>query len=343
MSFKLKITAVFAAMMVLAATGAFAKINVTFNQNTGVVTEATVQPLLDSITGKWENPENMTTAFGDATAHAMNAGSFNGYQNYKLFAVGFGVVGSMHADSPSPAAMFDAFGELAGAGDTNFGVGAGSAINVGIAGKVLKPFIGADFLSKMYFNAKFMTLSGSFGDNYSYKATTVGLGANYKLLDNLNLIVLKLRGVSVGSGFYVNKNTHEFRDFNMSINTGAFTWDPTLDFDMTATTYTVPLEVSTSAQVLWLLNLTLGAGADVTFGSSELKMYTNETTLQGTGITDESITIDGSVEGTPTAIAGKVFGGLGIGLGPVKLDVPVTVYLGNGGGFATGLSAIIVF
>jgi hypothetical protein len=117
---------------------------------------------------------------------------------------------------------------------------------------------------------------------------------------------------------------------------------PKLNFDLTVTTYTIPLEVNTSILVLWFLNLDLGVGADIAFGKNDTSIKMNSPVYKD-GQYKGSLLVSAGGDMAPTIFNPKVMTSLGLKLGPVVIDIPVTYYFTNGAGFSAGFTLGVVW
>lgn len=203
--------------------------------------------------------------------------------------------------------------------------------------------------NRIYFNVKYFTYSVDAGD-YSFDATTFGFGLNYQLVDRGGdrFKAFKWTGISVGSGLLYNSNKIDMtltldREYTEAITaTGGPYYiglEPKATFGIDVTSYTIPLDISTSIRLLWIFNLTLGAGVDFMFGQSEvvmnsttgLKVYDSShtelaTSNDGTAGTPGSVVIDAGTDGNPSLAHARLTGGLGICLGPLPIDLSATWY-----------------
>jgi hypothetical protein len=233
-------------------------------------------------------------------------------------------------------------------GDVHAGVALGVAINAGIHAK---------------FIAYGLYLTGIFGrvdigeeqDDYTFESTTIGGRVNYALIQTHGILLgfLKWRGLSIGTGFIYQKAkasmVYEFDSISATGSQGIYnvtmTLDPSARFKFETTTYTVPVDIVTSFQLLWLFNLTAGAGVDFVMGHTDLTL-TSGGSINVTGtsetITPGSITITGETDDvSPDRVRPKIMAGLGLQLGPVKIDMPVIYY--PSAGAAIGLTAAFVW
>lgn len=298
-----------------------------------------------------------------------------GFQNYSLFAVATGFMVGVQAPSTSPTYFKHIGDDIKEKGDIYAGLGVGfSYLNVGINAGMLVP--------GLYVNAKYGAMERGIGD-FSLKFQVMGAGANYKVFDTKSLAgIVKWRGISVGTGVYMQSNGIDFeieadtihndvpfREQLIGNSTGAdsagkaafmdqlgYTASnpdadlglvPKFNMGLNVSTVTIPFDAVTGVSVLWgTFNVTAGAGFDLNFGSSEiiLKGSSAATISSDTTkvkFTPANVVIDGSSDNGPSFARMRLMTGLGLGLGPVKLDIPIVYYVASG--FAFGVTAAVVW
>jgi hypothetical protein len=224
--------------------------------------------------------------------------------------------------------------------------------------------INAGFLlDNLYLGAQFGKLSAENIEQLqglSFNALNIGLTASYQLIEDKRILagLFRWRGLSVGTGAILQTNSTLLtvpvgvleeeieEDFGppFGVVTGTLSLDPTIEIGMSARSLSIPIEVFTGLRVLWLLELTGGAGVDLSFGSSE-------TILRALGETDfevessgESfdtkagdVTVDAGTSGYgPAFFRPRIMMGVGLNLGPVYVELPVTFYIPSG--FHLGLN-----
>ena len=352
-----KLSAMFLILMFFASANLFAAVKVTIvapHVKSGYSGENTINSALDSAAASFEtkletsdlkklgSQDKLSGAFANTTAYSAQSSSFTGYQGYDLFALMYGMSVAIQAPSLSASAAGDVGDDIKKDQDTNFGIGISNAFNLGLNVSLLKDMAGlSDILpNRMYMNIKYFNISQKVSD-FSFDATTFGLGLNYQLVDNgggrWNLI--KWTGVSVGTGFLYNSNkidmNYKLEDYESDLVSGNIKMviTPDTNFGIETSSYTIPFDVSTSARLLWMFNLTLGAGLDFNFGQSEIvaKSEGGVKVLDGsTDITSPTSTgsylIDGGTTAEPTLANLRLTAGLGICFGPVPLDFSLTYY-----------------
>ncbi len=300
---------------------------------------------------KFDNQSDLARGFANANAYSSHAGTIQGYQNYDLFYVSVGLMAGVQA----PSADQDYYkksvieDDLKPDGDVYAGISAGAAISAGIHAR---------------FIAYGLYLSGTFGKvniedegNYSFDSTIIGFGINYALINPHGILFgfLNWRGLSVGTGLIYQKNkasfVYDFDTVSQSFSgggvSGTMSVDPSTKFGFEVTTYTIPVDIVTSFQLLWLLNITAGVGVDFVYGKSDLTLTSggdvNVNISSGSAnIVPGSITVDGSTRDVnPNRVRPKLMAGIGLQLGPIKLDVPVIYY--PDAGAAVGITAAFVW
>jgi hypothetical protein len=324
---------------------------------------------------QYNEQKELAQGFANANAYSTHSATLQGYQNYKLFAVSTGMMIGFQAPSADVGYYSRIGDDIQEKGDVYAGVGLGfSYANVGINAGFLAP--------GLYLNAKFGAFEQEV-DDFSIEFSSMGVGANMRLLDSRSLVgLVTWRGISVGSGFYRQSNKVSmiiepdsivtqvpFREavvnsapasdraaYGAAMDQLGYTaaepdadmvLQPTFEMGIDIATYTIPLEATTAVSLLWgAVNLSAGAGVDLNFGSSEivLKGLAAANTSSDTTkvkFTEAEVTIDGSSDNGPSFVRPRLMGGLGIGLGPVKVDVPVLYYIASG--FAAGITLAVVW
>jgi hypothetical protein len=213
----------------------------------------------------------------------------------------------------------------------------------------------------LYLGVKFGYFNLTSIENLEFKTLNLGLVANYQLVNPRSLAgIIKWRGVTVGSGFVYQSSTIKYGmtlddpDPVTGISAGGYTAslaikNPKAELGFEVSTFTIPLEVATSVRLLWILNLAVGAGVDLAFGSSELTLgASGDIGLEQTAGTDlgainpGSLSVSGGGTESPAFFHPKVTAGLGISLGPVVIDVPFAYYFAEQG-YSVGVTVGIIW
>jgi hypothetical protein len=137
-----------------------------------------------------------------------------------------------------------------------------------------------------------------------------------------------------------------------STELATLTVSPSVAVGIESKTYTIPLEVSTGLRLLWLLDVNFGAGVDLVFGESELTFGADARVdvESGPGADQYIDASPGSVgfgvtnTEAPQFFRPRITGGVGVNLGPIKLDVPLMMYFdADGNTVMAGVNVGIVF
>ena len=299
----------------------------------------------ESDLAKIGNQKKLAEGMGNAAAYAgSNVASFSGYEGYDVFAIMWGLSAGV-VIPPNPDSIDTMIEEEK---DLDAGAGLSSAFNLGIN----LTGLGLDILpNRLYMNIKGATASvkGTISDDedgdkdWSFKMSTFGLGLNYQLVDRGGdrFKVFKWTGLSLGSGFIYTRNKivfdADFDEYYASDLTPSGTTPPTIggkditvepraQFGIDVKTYTIPIEISTSARLLWLFNFTLGGGVDLQFGSSKIIVTSVADVKTIDNAKVGTAHIDGTTKGKPTFLNPKIMTGFGICLGPIPVDVRATYY-----------------
>lgn len=358
------------------------ELNKLFNVTTGATFKETIAAMeteADKMLAPYSNQDKMALGFANANVASAQSATMQGYQGYKIFAVTSGVMIGGQLPTLDTSVIAGLLDEMQKDPDLYIGAAPSMAfLNVGVnAGKlvgIFSPDIG-DKLKNLYFNVKFGVLSYTYAMNNSSIAMNTGnfgFGVNYQILAHSPALLGGLfmwRGINLATGINYQANAISY---GTTFNKIPQTYTTNVDYTVGGTTYTkavkavlsvipeatlginvstfsIPLEATTSAQILWLANINLGLGADLAFGSSSITatgkspLKVDSVTLDGNSIignskvTDGSVSIDAGTTGiAPTLFRPRISAGLGLNLGPVKVDVPVYYYFNYG--FAAGLS-----
>lgn len=129
---------------------------------------------------------------------------------------------------------------------------------------------------------------------------------------------------------------------------GLLTTTPEINAKIESSTFTIPLEVSTAVRVLYLLEVMVGAGVDLSFGSGEVSLSAeSDVDFDIAADFEDDITVTpGRVDvvnkttADPQLIRPRLMTALGLGLGPVRIEFPFIYYFDSEGNtFVTGITA----
>jgi hypothetical protein len=297
-------------------------------------------------------PEKLIGGFATSSVYASQGAAQRGYGQPKLLTFTMGPMVGLQIGA--------SLGDLAGSfenirddlkenGDITFG------LNVqGISGQfnLNTPFLldGLDLgLRFGFFNLPDTLVKGY---TFGFKTFSVGVVGNYQLLKEKTIVpvLVKWRGLSLGTGLIFQNTAINFGvdvpgDFDVDFTGGTLKLDPKLAFNMKTNTFTIPLEAATAVQLFSFLNITLGAGADLAFGGNELSLGINSDidVVDGSGdalpqSAPGSFEVSGGGKAAPAFFNFKIMTGIGFKIGPVILDVPVTLYPGKETGASIGVT-----
>ena len=296
---------------------------------------------------KYKDQKDLTFGFQNSGIYASQVATQNGYQGYDLFAVTVGTMYGVQLPSAQPGEMMSAFDDLKKKGD----IYAGAAWQLW----ALQVGINSDFLlDGLYLGLKFGYTDISY-DKYAFKTVVAGALANYQLIkaEDLGLGMILWRGISVGSGLVYEKNDTSYdlklTKINQDITAtdGQVIIDPSIRLGVNSYAVSIPVEISTAVRILYFLNLSAGLGLDLYAGSSSINIDgLGDTTVTGTpgaSIQEQGkVFVNGGTDGDKPAYGrGRVMLGLGLGAGPVFIDVPLTYYLTSG--FNVGVSLTVLW
>jgi hypothetical protein len=353
------------AVLFFTATAAFSAVNVTvtFSDPTlqGALGGSNGTTIADDVAAelsKYSNMPDLARGFANSNTYASGAATMRGYQGYDLFGISIGTMMSVQAPSGDPT-FYETLQDDLDSGDVYAGMGANPL--VGQIGLNLGFLI--DDLYMAFRFGKFDTTIGDESDDVKvgYDTSLFGVLLNYQIIAQKSILARSMlwRGVSIESGFIYSKNTTSFfkqldtipGSDGVGIYTVDYEIDPSIDFVIDNKSYIIPVELYTSLRLLYIVNLGVGAGFDyVAGGSTKLTLESaGEVTITDDGASNASgfigktgeITIDTETEADADKFRGKVMANLGVSMGPVYVDMPVTVYLDNG--YSVGLSAGLVW
>ncbi len=320
---------------------------------------ATTMPILltqaNNTLAKYGNQPKLAEGFANAGTYASHAANHRGLMGYKFLVISAGTMFGIQAPASSEAGLLNALDDLETEGD----------LYAGAAWQVLSAQVGLNcsfLVDGLYLSVKF----GKFTIDYeelSFDSFNIGILADYQLIKPKSLFgIIKWRGIKVGSGFIMETNT---TDYTLALDTisqdvtdigglvgaaATITLDPSLSLGIETSTYTIPIDIVTGIRLLWIANISVGVGADLNFGSSEIILGANGITnitspgLEGLGASfvPGSIAITGGTAGAgPKFLRPRITASLGLGVGPVKLDVPLTYYIGTEPGLNLGVTLAV--
>lgn len=339
------------------------------------------QIMEDETITKYSKQPDLATAFANAGSAAAQLGTLKSAQDFKLFSVALGT--GMAFSVPE----IDFFSELDSADfiEDEGDVYAGMAVHPFNLSAGLNLGFLVDGLRATVKFGYFSLAEGDMAEGMSFEALSIGAGVSYMLIKPkaIPLGIVRWRGLSVGSGIFYQRNTIDmeitpdesgyrsaaltFADlgyttsnpvldgysYGPSTEIGTITTTPTVTGTIESSTVTIPLAVSTGVRLLYVLDLSVGAGCDIVFGSSEIALKaTQEVDFEVSQAMKSSVTVEqpgsaklsNSTEESPQIFRPHLMVAAGLSMGPVRLEVPFTYYFDSEGNtYVFGLTLGVVW
>jgi len=351
-----------------------------FGTNGALISEVNTQ--INDMLPDGINLDGLLSGFGSSAVFASHAATMRGYGDFKSFSISAGAMVGLQLPKGTGNALFDGIrsgdlfsdpGSLLDGLFENF-TGSSEDLTIGVIPQALDIEIG--FKPSAFFKALPKSLSlglrvGYFGfpsliENLiddvtlSYNTFTIGATANYQLIPTVSLAgLLKWRGINIGAGFIYQKTTlgisvpidlPEYTNGTDNEEVSFEFTNPKASINLDINTYTIPVEVSTAITLL-IVNIPIGFGFDVGFGTSNLSAGVTS----GLNVTPGSAAasyIEQASAGSLSATVGggvdvKVFNwkittGIGITFGDFFIiDIPMTYYFDDG--FNIGVTVAVRF
>ncbi len=304
---------------------------------------------------QYGNMPKLAEGFANAGTYASHAANHRGLMGYKFLVVSAGTMVGIQLPAASEAGLLNALDDLETDGD----------IYAGLAWQAISAQVGLNcsfLVEDLYLSAKVGKFTIDL-EELSFDSFNIGILADYQLIKPKSLLgIIKWRGVKVGSGIILETNTTDYTlalptlsevvtttiattDYDVTINL-----DPSINLGVETSTVTIPVDIVTGIRLLWIANISVGVGADLNFGSSEIILGADGITnldspgLEGLGaiFTPGTVTVTGGTVGDgPQFLKPRLTASLGLGLGPVKLDVPLTYYFGAEPGLNLGVTLAV--
>ena len=309
-----------------------------YNNNFPAPLDAAAQSYLDSAIGRFQHQPKLAKGFANASVFSSHAATNRGYQGYDKVAITVGTMAAAQVPATTTdLSYYKKIGErLQKEGDLYAGV-AWNAWSLSVGFKIP--------LTDLYLTGKFGKLKYTY-DDYKIDGMHAGGMLNYQIIKQKSPPVkfVLWRGLSVGTGFLYqyNNTAFNYKVTPVSLYGGIVSVKPMLGINARTKSYVIPLEISTSIQLLWVLNIHVGGGIDFAWGSSDLRY---SAIGMVTAPVPPFVGLFGAYgrqkgKGSSTYMP-KIFCGPGIGFGPVFVDIPFTYYFM--GGFNVGITLGVVF
>jgi hypothetical protein len=314
----------------------------------------------DTVPEGFINSNDILGGFGNASIFATHGATMRAYGEYKSFSISLGgIVGLQIPENTMDLANGDidkflsndelTFGINPQAFNIHVGFNPSSLIKVMPENLYLGLRIG-------FFGLPNMDIPMNEGLNASlnFNTFTIGVTANYQLIPSVNLGLILWRGLNVGSGliFQTTKLDLSIPLDKMNAPIGdagtltglSLALDPTVLLNVNINTVTIPVEIVTAVKLIFL-NIPLGFGFDIGFGSSDLsfglKSGVNIEGAQSSKLQPDksgSLSVGISNKAPPQFFNLKLITGLGFAFGEkFALDFPFTYYF-TSNGFNIGMT-----
>ena len=293
----------------------------------------------------------LTRGFTNTGIYSVHSATQFGRYDYDSFSVSIGSMASFQVPSIDPTTLSNIIENF----DSNPDVLFGASWQVWSAQVGLNLGVFDESLDRLSVGLKFgySPLRLPFTDRVTFDFTAWNVGAlvNFALVEPTSSFILGWQGLNLASGFIAEGNNIKliiqqdelYSQYRFGSDAGIlqnetvrFEVNPLVSNEIDVLTFTIPIELSTGISLVGgLLNLSIGGGGDINFGSSRL-IVTATTDLSTTlsGVLGEDVEFsDGSVritKGSKEALAPffvpKIMTGLSVGVGPVYLSMPVSFY-----------------
>ena len=329
--------------------------------------DSAMEEIRDQVGSIDTKPDKFIQAWGNSSVYASQGATQRGYAGYKLFAVTMGpTVGFQLPSSP-----FTIANELE---NIDKKINDEKDLQLGVNPQVFSAQVAINtskfMLKDLYLGFRFgyMKLDSIYED-LSFSTMNFGLVANYQIVPQKKLVkgLFLWRGVNVGTGLiyqgtkigykYKLDTIEESDTISENIGIGQLDaglnlkMDPKVILDIDIRTFTIPVEVTTSVRLLWFLNLPLGLGFDFGFGKSDMSIGMSSdinvnvnANVGGTDIMNNiyqdkpgKLSVKAGGDMAPQVFNLKLMTGLGISIGPVVLDIPISWYFLDHG-FSVGVT-----
>lgn len=306
------------------------------------------QTRVNNTVKEYTNQPKLVQALANAGSATVHAGAQRSWIDYRKWSVTLGAGLGASLPALDIASISTAASTLVRDKDIYFGAGAQVGGTLGLSLGVFR-----EDLDRWYVALKFgifdlprdLLLRG-----LSFNTLNVGALVSYHIIDTFNIPsgVLRWRGLSLGSGLIYQSNKVSYDlNFNLSplrFYSGGKSYelfiDPKLTVMARSNSLVIPLEVNTGLRILWLLDISFGVGIDVSMGSSSvglsigtpLKLTDSKGNRPAGVLGDGAVGVSAGTQGRgPTVFRPRLSSAVGLNLGPLKLEVPVMLYLEPGG------------
>ena len=289
----------------------------------------------ENILGMFDKMDNIVKGMANTGSYASDGATTRNFLGYEWFTLGVGTMGALQLPSYNPDV--EEFMNNIKDGE-NFYFGANAQALTVSGGVNLETLLDIEGL---YVSGKVGTLSLNLYD-FDVDTFSWGLFAQYQLVKPVSNLYIAWRGLQVGTGFVYYSSDISFSMNKVVIAGGVDTSAGTnrslsLDNDMTVKAsirgIKIPLDLMTGVR-LGILDISFGLGIDINaWGTSEVSYKISgpiSIDVLGSSLGHVEIT-GGTTGGGADVFRFKAMGGVGLTLGPVKIDFPVTYYFDSKG------------
>jgi hypothetical protein len=305
---------------------------------------------------------NLTGGFANASVFSSDGASQRGYEGYDRFSFTLGFMGGVQLPQLSfISKIADAISNSNGEIEPDL-LEEIANVSFGFDPQILNAQFGinSSFLLKgLYLGFKFSKFDTNWLSNvmplsgFSFSTLSIGVNASYQLISQKRLLagLLVWRGLNLGTGFIWQNTTLKIKpDISLEESIpieieGLTIYMPVsaddIHLDFETNNYIVPINAMTSIRLLGL-NVALGAGVDLAFGSSKIDLggsiNVNNDDVN-TQLQEYEVRMD-----TPPELKMKLVGesrtnflnlkamfAVGLNFGPIIIDIPLTYYFANNG------------
>ncbi len=293
---------------------------------------------------KMGNQDRLSSAAGLATAYSLSSSRFYTPGNFETFYFLFGANGAIYGNAEKLSSIGDDNPDPDAGGGGNFLLSAGYNADK-IRGFPAKGFV---------FHCTFGINTSGY-DGLGFESLLFGGGFDYKLYKPARKAGSFQPGpVFLSTGVNYSRNSIRYtydKEYTTESKGVFYVLDQSSDLEIKSSVYSFPLELHSSAKLLWFMNLFAGAGCDIVLGNSTIDV---DTTSQMSAYqssdrdnaydksTAETIVLkNGNTETTPAVFIYHVTAGIGLEMNSLHLDFPFSYYPAKG--FTAGATASVVF
>ncbi|MDR0473962.1 MAG: hypothetical protein LBH43_09880 [Treponema sp.] len=300
--------------------------------------------ILDQVGGIDAFPKKLIGAFANSSVFSSAGATQRSYLGYDSFAFTLGAMAGLQL----PTDPFSVVNQLDNLLDK---IENENDLKLGVDPQILNVQFGFNtskfLLENLYLGLKFGYMKLNPLPEYSFQTVSAGILGNYQLIKRQGFAggLLLWRGINIGTGFIFQNSSLNIDlpldTYNEYIGTEYFLVSmgitPKLFMDFTTKTFTIPLELMTSVRLLQFLNIPFGFGVDFAFGGSDLNIGMDvdvDFVELPPGLSLRSsaeISLSAGGKAGPSIVNPKLMTGIGLSIGPVILEIPLTYFfLDNG-------------